>query len=152
MFQRLVRGKSMLATTALAGCTLLLTACADGGFTNNIPRWGGFGAQQRTAPPPQPAAQPAVAAAAQAAPTEVQLACVQAVATRVGGPPGSVTPAASTLIRQDTFKVDMNTASGPVSCIADAGGNILAVEQATAATTQTQQAGQAQGQRLFGDR
>ncbi|MEM8876498.1 MAG: hypothetical protein AAGD23_01375 [Pseudomonadota bacterium] len=128
------------AIAATAILTLFLGACADGGFTNNLPRWQGWGNQTRPAQPAQPAAAPAT----QAAPSEVQLACVQAAATRFGGQPGSIRPTASSLIRQDTFRVDLTTAGGPAVCLVDRGGNILSI-QAAPAQPQSQQ----QNQRLL---
>jgi hypothetical protein len=138
---RLPARLSILLT--FAASTVLLAACADGGGMPNMPRWGGFGGgQQRAAPPPQPAQQ-----AAQAAPSEVLLACTQAAATRFGGPPGSITPSASSLIRPDTFRVDLTSTTGPIVCLADRGGNILSVEKT--APTQPQSTGQAQNPRLL---
>lgn len=134
MVLRIKVSRSALPIAATVAASLILGACADGGFTNNLPRWQGWGTQQRTAPP----AQPAIAPATQAAPSNVQLACVQAAATRFGGQPGSISPISSALIRQDTFRVDLRTSGGQAVCLADRGGNILSL-QAAPAQPQTQQ-------------
>jgi hypothetical protein len=135
MVPRIQITPSTLPVVATAIVSLLVAACADGGFTNNLPRWEGWGSQQRSQQP----AQPAIAPATQAAPSEVQLACVQAATTRFGGQPGSITPVSSALIRQDTFRVDLRTSGGQVVCLADRGGNILSLQAAAPAQPQTQQ-------------
>jgi hypothetical protein len=140
-FTRLPAKMSVLFAFSMS--TVLLAACSDGGGMPNMPRWGGFGGgDQRQAAPPQPAQQ-----AVQAAPSDVLLACTQAAASRFGGPPGSITPSGSSLVRQDTFQVNLTSTTGPIVCLADRGGNILAVEKV--APTQPQGTGQASNPRLL---
>jgi hypothetical protein len=109
-FTRLPAKMSVLFAFSMS--TVLLAACSDGGGMPNMPRWGGFGGgDQRQAAPPQPAQQ-----AVQAAPSDVLLACTQAAASRFGGPPGSITPSGSSLVRQDTFQVNLTSTTGPIVC------------------------------------
>ncbi|MEO4001688.1 hypothetical protein [Mesorhizobium sp. CAU 1732] len=66
--------------------------------------------------------------AADTAPADIQLLCATAAA---GGGGGNVLPVTSRRIDATTYQVDLNVAGSTRTCIIDAGGNVLSMQQGT---------------------
>ena len=75
-------------------------------------------------------AQDNVRHSAQPAPADLQLACVNAVAAKLGVNSISVMPVSSWRIDAQSYQVDLEVLGARAICIADAAGNVLSVRRA----------------------
>ena len=67
--------------------------------------------------------------AAQPAPADLQLACVEAVASSLGVNSISVMPVSSWRLDAQRYQVDLEVLGARAICIADAAGNVLSVRR-----------------------